>query len=382
MRIRLEKICAHMRRKIRPALAAASAAALAMRPLHAALDPNPTTLPPQNAGWARGHPGLRDTGEAGHFTAHSAEEIKRFLELPGPAEILVEGDIEFRAPVSVKARDKVLRGASGATLRNPNRGRRDSGILYFRPGSKNITISNLTFMGAGAHDVDGGDNLCLDGAENVVVEHCDFQDGVDGNFDIKNASDNIEVRWCRFRYLKPPLSGPGGSGDHRLSNLIGHSDGAHGDRGRLRVLFRFCRWENCAGRMPRVRFGKVALINCLFEPKPGANTIQCGNESAIYVENCVFKGRQTPWADFSRDSVYAITERGSLFIGCKRPAEAGTGAGYSPALPGADLPASEVERALERAGPCPPQPGFRTAQQPPEADPAGRIHFYIESEAF
>ncbi len=376
MRIRLEKVCAYMRRKIRSAAAAASAAALAMQPLHAALYANPPLRPPQNTGEPRIHPGLWEAGEVGRFTARSAEELKRLLELPGPAEILLEGDIEFRAPVSVKARDKLLRGAPGATLRNPNRGRRDSGILYFRPGSKNLTISNLTFMGAGARDVDGGDNLCLDGAENVVVEHCDFQDGVDGNFDIKNASDNIEVRWCRFRYLIPPLPGPGGSSDHRLSNLIGHSDGAHGDRGRLRVSFRFCRWENCAGRMPRVRFGKVALINCLFEPKPGAKTIQCGNESAIYVENCVFKGRQTPWADFSRDSVYAITERGSLFIGCKRPAETGSGAGYTPPPTEASLPASEVERALERAGPLPPQPGAPHGAAAPGGQ-SGRTHSFL-----
>ena len=68
----------------------------------------------------------------------------------------------------------------------------ESGILYLK--GNNIIIRNVTFVGPGAYDCDGWDNLCLDKATNVWVDHCDFQDGCDGNFDIKSKSDNITVK--------------------------------------------------------------------------------------------------------------------------------------------------------------------------------------------
>ncbi len=59
-----------------------------------------------------------------------------------------------------------------------------SGILYIKPGSNNVIIRNLIFEGPGAYDVDGQDNLTNEGT-NIWVDHCEFQDGMDGNFDNK-----------------------------------------------------------------------------------------------------------------------------------------------------------------------------------------------------
>jgi pectate lyase len=59
----------------------------------------------------------------------------------------------------------------------------------------------------------------------IWVDHCDFQDGVDGNFDANNGSDHLSITWCRFRYLIAPWAGgSGGSNDHRNTNLWGGSD--------------------------------------------------------------------------------------------------------------------------------------------------------------
>ena len=68
----------------------------------------------------------------------------------------------------------------------------------FREGSDNLILCNLTFKSAGACDTDGWDNLCIDGTTNIWIDHYDFQDGVDGNFDCKNASDNIAVTGWRL----------------------------------------------------------------------------------------------------------------------------------------------------------------------------------------
>jgi pectate lyase len=80
----------------------------------------------------------------------------------------------------------------------------NSGILYIKSGSKNVIVRNLIFEGPGAFDVDGRDLLTNEGRD-IWVDHCEFEDGMDGNFDIKGAADNITVSWCKFT-LKPAIS--------------------------------------------------------------------------------------------------------------------------------------------------------------------------------
>ncbi len=63
----------------------------------------------------------------------------------------------------------------------------NSGILFIKKSS-NVIIRNLTFEGPGAYDCDGNDNLCFEKVTNAWVDHCDFQDGCDGNFDNKSLS--------------------------------------------------------------------------------------------------------------------------------------------------------------------------------------------------
>lgn len=271
-------------------------------------------------------------GEGGkNITVTTASELSGALKASGKAIIYIKGEIVVSSMIKVVVKDKTVLGLPGSVLSNPNRTKTGSGILYLSSGSNNVIIRNVTFKSAGAYDVDGNDNLCTDGSTNIWVDHCDFQDGVDGNFDCKSASDNIAVTWCRFRYLiAPEAGGSGGSSDHRFSNLWGSGDDATGDRNHLNTTFMFCRWENCAGRMPRVRFGKVHIINCLFTPKSGAKSVQCGNESSIYLENSLFKGKQDPWYDYTSKSTYKITETGCLFSGCNKPTGTGTGTAFTP----------------------------------------------------
>ena len=108
------------------------------------------------------------------------------------AVIIVSGTIDC-IYTSVTLTNKTILGLPGAKLRNiqitpgnSSTSAANSGILNIKPGSNNVIIRNLIFEGPGAYDVDGRDNLTNEGT-NVWVDHCEFQDGTDGNFDIKNT---------------------------------------------------------------------------------------------------------------------------------------------------------------------------------------------------
>lgn len=65
---------------------------------------------------------------------------------------------------------------------------------------QNIIIRNITFKGPGAIDVGGYDLISCTGSKNCWVDHCEFMDGMDGNFDITQKADFNTVSWCIFRY--------------------------------------------------------------------------------------------------------------------------------------------------------------------------------------
>ncbi|MBR5061001.1 MAG: chromophore lyase [Prevotella sp.] len=203
--------------------------------------------------------------------------------------IYVKGDIFFSTLITYNGvKNKTIIGLPGASFVNMDQTKKNSGILKFTNNCQNIILRNMTFKGPGAYDVDGNDNLLIQEGHYFWVDHCDFQDGVDGNFDINNGSDHIAVTWCRFRYLlEPKAGGSGGANDHRYSNLIGSSDSSTKDPGHLNVTFANCWWDvGCMERCPRVRFGKVHVLNCLFTNEGYNYCFGTGIESNIYVEKC------------------------------------------------------------------------------------------------
>ena len=235
--------------------------------------------------------------------------------------IYVSGTITFDGQYEMRGvKNKTIIGLEGATLQNLNEDTpaadtddakkaaiAKTGILLVRE-CDNIVIRNLTFKSAGACDFDANDNLYLQGSTNVWVDHCDFQDGVDGNLDICLASNNISVTWCRFRYFKKPRPhGYGGSSDdHRFTNLIGNSDSQTGDQDKLCTTFVNCWWdEGCKERMPRVRFGKVHTLNCLYSSSNTSYCVGGGYKSNVYIEKCAFtsnKAQKTPWKNYATSS--------------------------------------------------------------------------------
>ncbi len=232
------------------------------------------------------------TGGSGgtNITVNNATDLETYLAKDGKYTIYVKGAITVRKMIKVTISNKTIIGLPGSYLTNPNRTTADStGILYFKSGD-NVIMRNMTFKSAGAYDCDGNDNFCIDGMTNVWVDHCDFQDGVDGNFDCKNASDNICVTWCRFHYLISPLAGgSGGSDDHRFTDLWGSSDSATQDIDHLNTTFMFCWWdEGCVERMPRIRYGKVHILNCLYSSTVSNYCIGGGINADVYVDRSAF----------------------------------------------------------------------------------------------
>ncbi|CAD0006022.1 pectate lyase family protein [Flavobacterium chungangense] len=251
-------------------------------------------------GWASENGNTTGGGSSSETPVTTYAALKTAIENSNVKVIKISGTIEI--PETSTGRlllqgqsGKTIYGASGAKLVSKDQTTANSGIINIK-NCTNIIIRNLIFEGPGAYDTDGWDNAIIDNCQNVWVDHCEFRDGVDGNLDIKNKSDFVTVSYTKFSYLKTPKAGgPGGTDDHRFSNLIGSSDTATGDRGKLRITFARCWWgPGCKERMPRVRFGKVHIINSYFNSSVSNKCIMAGFEADIRVEKNVFEGVTKP----------------------------------------------------------------------------------------
>ena len=223
----------------------------------------------------------------------TADELQEALTAKGRKVIIITQDITVSSHISISTSDKTLMALPGVKLISLQQNQKNSGILYIK-NSKNLILRNLTLVGPGAYDCDGWDLLCFDGVTNTWVDHCDFQDGCDGNFDNKGNTDNITVSWCRFRYLKEPKAGgSGGSADHRYTNLIGSSSSDKPADGTYNMTWAYCWWdEGCVERMTRCRNASLHFLNCYWN----SSVAKCyiGPENAdCYVEGCTFEGAPT-----------------------------------------------------------------------------------------
>lgn len=253
-------------------------------------------------------------GNATPVVVSTYTAFKNALQSTSPtnAVVIVSGTIDCTY-LSVQLNNKTILGLPGARLRNnqitlgnSTTSAANSGILNIKPGSNNVIIRNLIFEGPGAYDVDGRDNLTNEGT-NIWVDHCEFQDGMDGNFDIKGSGDNVTVSWCKFTYLKPAIpGGSGGSNDHRFSNLVGSSASDAPADGNYSVTFQNCFWATgCKDRMPRGRNAELHLLSCYFNVNvSGSKAIGLGggiNNSTCFVQNSHFANVGTVYSTASSD---------------------------------------------------------------------------------
>ena len=163
----------------------------------------------------------------------------------------------------------------------------------------NIIIRNLTFQDTfdcfpAWAPTDGAlgswnslyDSISLRDTNNVWIDHNTFEDATtadetlpqyfgvlfqvhDGLVDITNASDLVTVSWNRFR-------------NHDKTMLIGSSDSAAADRGKLRVTFHHNLFDGVGQRAPRVRFGQVHVYNNYYKDRAAAGLrVQLGRRRRV-----------------------------------------------------------------------------------------------------
>lgn len=147
-----------------------------------------------------------------------------------------------------------------------NENYRNAGLFYIAKCS-DIIIRNLKLVGPGSIDVGGADLLSCVESNHVWVDHCDFTDGMDGNFDITRSSDFCTVSWCTFSYTDRSYM-------HQNTNLVGSSD--REPTGHLNITFAYNVWgRNCRARMPMARAGHLHMLNNYYDCK--GNLTPCIN---------------------------------------------------------------------------------------------------------
>ena len=160
--------------------------------------------------------------------------------------------------------------------------------------------ANGTWTGTGSWDAEY-DAISLRETEQAWIDHNDFRDREtvdstlpthfgakyqihDGLVDITNASDRVTVSWNRFL-------------NHDKTMLIGSSDNAPTDVGRLRITLHHNHFDNVGQRAPRVRYGQVHVYNNYYViPDGAAHNYSWGVgvqplplESGIFAENNFFR---------------------------------------------------------------------------------------------
>ena len=250
-------------------------------------------------GWASVGEECTGSNDTNPVTVSTYDELKSALQAckGGKASktIYICGNIEVPEKLRYdKMQNCTIYGLPGSSLYNRSHNdNADNAGFFYCQNWHNVIMRNLTLLGAGAYDISACDNIQLVESDHIWIDHCDIQDGVDGNLDAKTKSDHMTITWCKFSYLIAPWPKSGESDDHRCSSMWGSSDNRGDDEGFLNATFANCWWyHGCGQRCPRIRFGKVHIVNCLWEngteEDPAQYCIGIGHSSKMYIENSDF----------------------------------------------------------------------------------------------
>lgn len=160
-----------------------------------------------------------------------------------------------------------------------NEGWRNWGVMRINGGDKdcNVVIRNISFIGPGSVDLGGMDALSINGCRHVWIDHCHFQDGLDGNLDLSQGSDFITVSWCTFSY------GPN-SWSHKFSNLLYGSA-----EKQLHVTFAYCIWgAGIYSRTPMGGYSMAHMLNCFYDAPGSGDRVNPRAGGKYLLEGCFF----------------------------------------------------------------------------------------------
>lgn len=233
-------------------------------------------------GWAGQHGGTSGGGAVAAVRVGTPAELRAAVADGAPV-IEVTGIIDMRggrpfADSADQARRAVIRLGSNTTLTGagPASGLINASVLVAH--AHNVIIRRLNFrnpcdVGPVWDPADGPkgnwnslfDAITVSASSNVWIDHNSFTDAPagderapqengmlkqchDGALDINQGADLVTVSYNRFAL-------------HEKNTLVGSSDKASGDAGKLRVTFSNNLFEYVSARAPRVRFGQVHLYN-------------------------------------------------------------------------------------------------------------------------
>lgn len=269
------------------------------------------------------------------------QSLKKYLAATGPrtrdsAESHGEPE-EARSASSGKAERVTLSVGSNTTLVGLGDSAVLKGVNLQVKNANNVILRNLDLRDAydcfPVWQPNGGglgdwktsyDNVWLTGATHVWIDHITASDKGhpdakepacfarnhprhDGLLDTTGGSDLVTVPWSRFA-------------DHDKAMLIGNSDSATGDRGKLRVTLHHNQFGSVVQRAPRVRFGQVHVHDNRYVVPEGSEyrySLGVSTESGIHAENNAFHSpSQVEAADLVKSwNGTALHQTGALFNG-------------------------------------------------------------------
>lgn len=236
----------------------------------------------QADGWAGMDGGTRGGGQSTPVVVGSVSELRAALEERAPV-IHVAGIIDMQdgqpfANSTDQSKRGTIRVGSNTTLAGAGSGAGFINANLVVAKADNVIIRNLNLRNpcdvAPRWDpADGAkgnwnslfDAITVSASTHVWIDHNSFTDAPhddqqaplengmlkqchDGALDINQGSDLVTVSHNRFAL-------------HEKNTLVGSSDKATDDAGRLRVTFSNNLFDHVSARAPRVRFGQVHLLN-------------------------------------------------------------------------------------------------------------------------
>jgi pectate lyase len=279
-------------------------------------------------GWASltdGNAPYTITGGSAGATVIATDEttFKAYATSTTPYVILVPTTITMTRGTSINDTPQTILLESNKTIIGIGY---NSGIIggFDIDGKNNIIIRNLNISYVdntqGSTDPWTDGITMQNGTHHVWVDHCNFFDSPDGLCDPTKQSNYITISWNKFYYTAAKTQ------PHNFTNLVGSSDTAYADRGKLKETFHHNWWTNgCKERMPRVRFGQVHVFNNYYSNLASSAYCQgVGNECQIRVENNYYNGSTitNPWKDYYKSPgvVGKIGwNTGNVFVGCTQP---------------------------------------------------------------
>lgn len=311
-----------------------------------------THVPKSCMGWAsvnaEGLNGTTGGGDGPVVEITSAEQMTAYYKTNGvyhtqPTVLRIMNDITGEIKVSS---NKTIEGANkNVTIHG--------GLVFSGKGGmfSNLIIRNLRINALKSPE----DGIDIRMAHHVCIEHCEIFDGPDGNLDIVNQGNYITVAYTKFYYTSAykPLPSETESLNHRYSNLIGNSDGALTDNGKLKVTYHHNWWGDLViERMPRIRFGEIHLFNNYYSSKGNNYCIGAGFQAKALVENNYFDGVNNPHVFYEGEKTAQIVANGNEYIEVTGLRDVGQGEAFVPPYAYNLDPAATVKATvMANAGP-------------------------------